>query len=458
LPRAVIARDATDLPRKFGIVSMPEPKLIVTGKDRAAEIAARKGVPVEEVERILEAYWKDSAGTSPVVERTTLLTEYWRAFDEIHVRQASGMRPLWGLVEESGWGSLEPSSDSPYQQELFRELLAPGLVSHIERLWGTSVLAKWPDRVVSEPFPHAVMAQTFGPALKFWHGCALTAWFVCEGPTSRTDVPGLADYLRREILQLEDMGSPVHPELFAELNAVRLGPEEQICAKDDRVDVGHGLSVSIQMSRGSKRRGFELLRDVITRHRRWWASQYLEQYLRALWETELKGAARQYHLMTEEKGRPPTLKQYAKHAVEPARHWFAGDISLLYAALGQKLSGTIGRAVRMPANRIAFANAVFDELGGRPFTRQVVVAKREDGVQQAAEQDQHHRLRRLAGESLAFVQLSEALGRTPTLKEFGSKFDYMGQVLASDGDAAWGIYTSAIARAEARLGVASGAT
>ena len=438
--------------------ALPEPKLIVTGKDRAGEIAERKGLPVEEVERILGAYWNESGGSSPVMERSGTLAEYWRAFDEIHTMQATGMRPLWGLVEESGWGNLEPATHTPYQQELFRELLSRHLVEQIERLWGTTVLAKWPDRVVSEPFPHAVMAETFGPALKFWHGCALTAWFVCEGPRSRTDIPGLADYLRRELVLLEDTGFPVHPQLFADLNAVKLGPEEPIYARNDRVGVGHGISVALQMSDGTRRQGFELLRDVITHHRRWWASQHLERYVRARWETELRAASQQYHLMTEEKGRPPTLKQYAKHAVEPARHWFAGDISLLYAALGQKLVATISRELRMPVNRVTFATAVFDELGGQPFTRQIVVATREDGVQQAAEQDRHHRLRRLAGESLAFVQLSEALGRPPTLKEFGAKFENMGQVLAPEIGAAWTTYTSAIARAAARLGVSSIAT
>jgi hypothetical protein len=427
--------------------ALPEPKLIVTGKDRAAEIAAKRGVPVDEVERILGAYWKDSAGASPVVERAATLAEYWQHFDQIHGRQSRGMRPLWGLVEESGWSSLESSSETPYQQGLFRDLLPRELVARIERLWGTTVLGKWPDCVVTEPFPHAVMTETFGPGLKFWHGCALTAWFVCEGPRSRTDIPGLATYFRRELVELEDMGVPVHPQFFADLSGVPLGPEEPIYSQNDRVDVGHGLSMTIKMSTGVRRSGFELLRDVITHHRRWWASQNLERYLRALWETELKAAARQFHLMTEEKGKPPTLKQYAKHAIDPARHWFAGDVSLLFASLGQKLAANIRRETHMPADRSAFVNAVFEALGGRPFNRQVVVESREAGEEQAAEQTRHHQLRRLAGDSLTFLQLWEALGRQPTPKEFGSRFDYPGAVLAGDIGEAWAIYVTAISKA-----------
>jgi hypothetical protein len=82
-----------------------------------------------------------------------------------------------------------------------------------------------PARIVTEPFPHVRLADAFGPALRFWHGCALTAWFLCEGPSSRTDMAGLKDYHRRDLAELEDLGTPVDRDTFAELVAAerRLG-------------------------------------------------------------------------------------------------------------------------------------------------------------------------------------------------------------------------------------------
>jgi hypothetical protein len=433
------------------VTALPETKVIVSGKEKAAEIAAKKGVPVEEVERILGAYWQQAGGDSPVLERANVLAEYWHAFDSLHANQTPGMPSLWGLAESTGWGNIEPGLEMPFKEDVYRRLLTPELVAKIERLWGTTVLAKWPNCVVSEPFPLEAMVEALGPALKFWHGCALTAWFVCEGPMSRTDIPGLAEYHRRELAKLEDMRSPVHRQLFDELNAVQLGPEEPIYTHNERLDVGYGLSIGFQVSGGSRRRGFELLRDVITRHRRWWSTQYFDTYVRALWENELKATGRQFHLRTEEKGKPPTLKQFAKHAVEPARHWFGGDVGLLYAALGQKLAdGEVKRSVQMPRDRVAFANAIFQELGGRLFDLQAMAARGEDGERQATAQDRHRKLVHLSGESLTYLQLAEALGRRPTLKEFGSKFEWPSNVLSDDVTAAWDAYCAAIERALAR--------
>ena len=427
--------------------ALPESKIIVSGKGKATEVAARSGLPVEEVEKILGAFWSNASTNSPVLDRVDALTEYWRHFDAIHSRQVPGMPPLWGLVEDGGWATLEPQPHTPYQGSLYRRLLPAELVERIDQLWNATVLVKWPDCVVSEPFPHTTMATTFGPALKFWHGCSLTAWFVCEEPLSGTDIPGLAEYYRRELVALEDVGCPVHPKLFDELNTVHLGAEEPVYSRADPIDVGYGLSVGIRTSSGSRRKGFELLRVVITRHRQWWATHYLDMYLRARWETELKATARQFHLITEEKGKPPTVKQFAKHAIEPAQHWFGGDIGLLYSSLGQKLAGNgVRTSLCMPRDRIAFVGEVFAGLGGVPFERSTVVSNPEQNQHNAAEQDRHHKLRRLAAEGLTYVQIREALGRAPTLKEFGSKFEWPSKVLDENVEAAWGQFSQVVER------------
>lgn len=429
------------------VTALPEAKVIVGGKSKAAEIAVKRGIPVEEAERILEAFWKDAGGNSPVLERVGALRSYWQVFDELHARQSRGMPSLWGLVEDGGWVALHVETTSPYQPTLYRRLVPPALVAHIEQLWGTTVLTKWPDCVVSEPFPHSAMAETFGAALKFWHGCALTAWFVCEGPTSRTDIPGLAEYHERELVALEDLGCPVHPSLFEELKRVPLGPEEPIYATNESISTGYGVSLSVRTSSGSRRQGFQLLRDVITRHRRWWASQSLEPCLRALWERELKGTARQFHKMAEEKGKPPTLKQFAKYAVEPARRWFGGDLGLLYSAIGQKLAGDgVRRSLLMPPDRVGFAGAVFTALGGVPHRPGPTIGDPAQAQANATERDRDHGLRRLASESLSYVQLAEALGRPPTLKEFGSKFEWPSKVISPDVDSAWVTFSLTVDR------------
>jgi hypothetical protein len=208
----------------------------------------------------------------------------------------------------------ERDENSPWQPGLYFELLSPKLIAEIERLWGTVMLTKWPDRIVSEPFPHYLMAQTFGPALNFWHGCALTAWFLCEGPSSRTDMVGLAHYYRREIAALKEMGTPIDDQLFEELIVAekRLGPSEPIERQSSSVSTDYGITITTSLTSGSRRAGFETLREIITRYRGAWANQYLGQYLRVRWETEINAAAKSFSLLLSDKGgKAPTLKQFA---------------------------------------------------------------------------------------------------------------------------------------------------
>jgi len=54
-------------------------------------------------------------------------------------------------------------------------------------------------------------------------------------------------------------------------------------------------------------------------------------------------------------------------------------------------------------------------------------------------------LKRLAEYSLWYVQLQEALGRSPDLKEFGrGKFEWLAPTLAGDIDEAWERYRRAV--------------
>lgn len=434
-------------PEEQIVTALPKTTLKVGGASRAAEIAAKQGIPAEEVRKIAAALWQQSAGASPVEERVAVLRRYWQAFDELHGRQRPGMRPLWGLVEESASVDLrEPDPDSPYQAKLYLELLPRELVADIERLWGTVMLTKWPDRIVSEPFPHFLMVETFGPALKFWQSCALTAWFICEGPYSRTDMAGLAHHERRELSELKGIGTPIDERLFEELIRAekRLGPAEPITDKSSSTDVGYGFTVTMSVSSGSRRKGFEGLRDVITRHRRAWAEQHLDRYLRALWETEIGEAARAFNLLLGEKGgKAPTLKQFAKAATPATNHWFGGDVSALYGAIGEKSPAAPQRRELMPKDRERFVRLVMGPLPSLQYERY-------PGRMSDAETQDFAR-KELAELGLKYVQLEEALGRAPEMKELGEKFTYRSKVIADDDGEAWRIYVQAVERAKAEM-------
>ena len=426
-------------PEEQIVTALPKTPLRVKGASRAAEIAASQGISTEEVERIAAALWGESAGTSPVEARISALRKFWDAFDEIHAKQETGMRPLWGLVEENGSIAFERNAETPYQPSLYRELFSSELINEIESLWGNIMLTKWPDRIVTEPFPHRLMAETFGPALFFWQSCALTAWFICEGPYSRTDMAGLAHHQRRELHDLKEMQTPISEQLFVELieGETRLGPEEAITRNESTTEVGHGVSFTISMSAGTRRKGFEILRDIITRHRRSWANQYLNTYLRARWESEIKAAANAFNLLLGEKGgKAPTLKQFARSAALPTNHWFKGNVSGLYRTIGEKTPAEPTKLTLMPKDKPAFVRQVFENLPSLQFQMY------EGRISDDTSQDYYRK--ELAELAIRFVQLEEALGRPPEMKEIGEKFLYRSNVLSADQGEAWRIYSDAV--------------
>jgi hypothetical protein len=97
----------------------------------------------------------------------------------------------------------------------------------------------------------------------------------------------------------------------------------------------------------------------------------------------------------------------------------------------------------MPADRRGFGQRVFVALGGVQVTRKITVQSREEGQAQAAQIKRNNDLERLAEQSLHFIQLEEALGHPPTMKEF-QVFEQRSAVLAPDVDRAWQMYEAAI--------------
>jgi hypothetical protein len=424
------------------VTSMPKTKIYAGGNTRAKEIAVQQGIPIEEAEKIAAALWQKPSGDSPIEERIACLKKYWKEFDILHSQQKSGMRSFWGLVEENGRIDFESFNDEIFYPRLYLEVLPADLVEEIGKLWGTTMLNKYPESIVSEPFPHAVMAEVFGPALLFWQNCALTAWFLCEGPSSRTDMTGLEHHQRHNLTKLEDIGTPIDNAMFSELIVAekKLGPAESIVTESYRETLEFGITISMSTSSGSKLKGFEKLRDIVTRYRRVWAEKYLDQYLKTRWESEITQAANTFFLKISEKGgKAPTLKQFASTAALPTKHWFGGNIGLLYTAIGEKVPLQPERSLLMPADRIGFVKKVAELLPSRPFIYY-------DG-QPASSDNQQYYVRELAEKALNFVQVREASGKNPQLKEFSSKFKYRSVVLHEDETKAWEIYEAAVEKA-----------
>ncbi|GGO78931.1 stress protein [Nonomuraea cavernae] len=415
------------------VTALPTPKLYVGGASNADATAAEHGVGVGEVEAMLAAFLNQATAVSPVEQRVDVLRRWWGEFDSVHSRQESGMKPLWGLVEDVGY-SVGYGHRPDYR--LYRTLLTPNLVEEINLLWDGTTLPRWPEAVVSEPYPHRLMADTFGPAVSFWHGVALTTWYVCEGPSSRTTLSGLRAYHEGHLAKLAEIGTPIHSSLFAELEQAesRLGPIEELPTYENWFQRDEGVALRMTGG-GSRRDGFSVLRDILTRHRRGWTSRYLDEYLHHRWHTELTAVARELNKTIAASGKSPTFKRFARFAAKAANHWFNGDLSGLYTAIGEKAPSTPPRVDLLPITAHDFVDALYAELGGQPYEELLRVTD-------FPLADVYRQKSRLASAGVTFVQMSEALGRAPDPKEFGvSRYEWS---WAGGVDQGWPIYQTAI--------------
>jgi hypothetical protein len=423
-------------------IALPKIKPLISQSERIEEIAANKGLPTDVVKSIAASYWQETGGASPVEQRVQCLESYWNTFDELHARQSSGMKSLWGLVTDNRHITLSRGDDPAVPKDLYLELLPKDLLLEIYNLWGATMYPKWPDRILTEPFPYQVMAETLGAALKFWDGCALTAWYVCEGPYSRTDMAGLAHYHRKEIAVLEQLGTPIDQQLFTDLIKAeeKLGPPEQI--EREKSTTSYGIfSVTVSMSAGTKRKGFEILRDVVTHHRRAWAEKHLRAYIKAQWESEITQAGQAYNLMVQEReGRVPTLKQFARAAALATNHWFGGNVCGLYSAIREKCPAKPKRIQLMPADVIHFTRRIYESLPSQSFTFP-------DGKDASSYRAGY--IEQIANLGIKYIQMEEALGRPPDMKELGEKFPYYCKAMPGSIEEAWDTFIKAVNDARA---------
>ncbi|MER6112655.1 TerD family protein [Streptomyces hirsutus] len=398
------------------ITALPEPRLYVGMAAQTADMAAEAGIAEDEVHAMLAAFLGGGSSVSPVEERAAALREWWAGFDQAHAVQSRGMPSLWGLVDQDLM--MLSRTEQGFTPQLYRQRLPADVRQQVGQLWETVTLQRHPGSIVSNPRPHQTMAEALGPAVEFWHGVGLTAWSVCEGPYSRTTLGRVDRYYSKPLAALRAAGCPVDAAFFRELQAAEqlLGPEEEIAdSEDSTVDTPYGqVTFTSSMSRGTRRAGFERVRDLITRHRRAWAEQYLGVFVEHRWRSELEEVAHQYHRIVAAKGRPPTLPQFARFATTTANHWTGGDLGALYTAIGEPAPSQQERPTRLLAgDGYDFARRVYQELGGKP-------GDHDTGVNQPEETQRQWQLSRLATESLRYLQLQEALGQPPTAKQFGA--------------------------------------
>ncbi len=327
--------------------ALPEPRLYIPGSARVKGIAAERGLEAARVEAVLASFSGQPTATNPFDERRQVIHAWWKAYDAAHERQKPGKPALWGLLGDGGVG-LQREGNLGWQPtpSLHLRTFPRQVLDDIDRLWRRTTLPRWPEQLVVQPHPHLAFSTAVGPALKFWDGVALTVWFSTEGPVSRTPIPQLADYHAAELDKLRATGTPVNRELFMELIDAedQLGPMKEVRVKDARrieVQAAPGQEgqpasfISVDDVR-TRRSGFEALRDIVTRHRRAWAVEHLDAYLRQSWEASLRDLSRTYNQALAARGRPMTVKQFSAKAAPIANAWFGGRVELVYAAIGAK--------------------------------------------------------------------------------------------------------------------------
>ena len=443
------------------VQTLPEPRLIVGGSARISEVAAAQGLPEAEIEKVLAAFWQQQESRSPIEQRIELLKRYWQAFDRLHAAQTSGMPPLRGLVQEHSYVSThlgdldrqaeqrnerDTSDEAPVAPRLYERLLPGELNADVERLWATIMLPRWPDRLVTEPDPHLRLFEAFGPALQFWHEAALDLWNLCEGPSSYTaNLDNLPNQYHYELGALKKLGLPVPGEFFSELREAKAR-----CGKP-RYDRGETaalasitISAAVLLGRPDERNdaphvSFDQLRDIMTRHRRAWAEQHLDAYLRSRWEQDLRAIAEQYYRTLADRAKPPTVKQFAKPAAPIANRWFGGDLTGVYAALGLRSPSAPVRATRLvPRDANTFATRLYERLSGAAYAPPPPWKDNPRGNRR------HYELTYLAEMCVDFLQIQEASGGPPNLAAFRQRFTERCGALAGDPESAWIIYSNAV--------------
>lgn len=249
-------------------------------------------------------------------------------------------------------------------------------VDLIFELWGTTVLQRFPDVLVENLHPETSFAQLVRPAALVWESLALTCWYLCFGPYSRTTLDGLEDYVEPFLEELSELGSPVDRTVFRQLIEAGKG-------NDWLFDSGSLMTVAITVGvdgpepalnrqdnkQMAREQLFRTLRDIVTHHRRTWLKQGLDTYLDARWKRDLNEASIAYQELEVGRGKPPTVRQAYPKLSKAAKAWFGGSVSRTAAVL--QISGPVAQVEvqesdrDLPGDMRLIRARVNEILGGR---------------------------------------------------------------------------------------------
>lgn len=333
------------------------------------------------------------AGPPPEVGERIQLARRWfvEVFDSAHTSQEPGNPELWGLVppshasnwdedigdlrgeagESGGLAQIEVESSEPieplplstdvvrsgsseeiaipdtedastaargFDSNLWLTQLSPGMADSIWELWGTTVIARHPDVLVDCSYPEVTFAGILQPAAMVWEDIALTCWFLCFGPYSRTTLDGLEARLDKSLEDLSDLGCPVDRQVFRDLIAAGEG-KDWLFAEGLVVSITIGSNVTANDDKPDADEVFVRLRDIVSRHRKAWLEASLDKYLEESWKRDLEQASLAYRELEAGRGKPPTAKQSYPKLAGAAKTWFGGDLSRLAGVL--ELAGPV---------------------------------------------------------------------------------------------------------------------
>ncbi len=359
----------------------------------------------------------------PVQARLGVAARYWIAVGQIERSQrATDSLPIGLVPEGDNYLVADGRTGRLVVQDGWKSHLPSELNAEILRQWGSE---HWPaasHRIVTTPNRHFNLAQAVGPALRFWHGSYLTVWYMCRGGWSRTTLKDLGRYYERELLLLSSMGCPVEAELLDSIaNAERLlGAPRQVAGKREVTRSG-GIEIELSTEITIERGGFEAARDVISTARDRWTFVHLENYLQRRGHQDLEDANRFYWRTVADRGRPPTLKQFASIAGALAVNWLGGEIAVAYVAVGAESPITTDRVGRPALPRVEFVQKVLEGLaGGRPLELDPM----KGGYRESWE------LVSLANSSFRYLQVMEGTGDKPKVKDMAGVVERLSEVRA----------------------------